>query len=82
MQTLTHVLKLCSVILQFLGIFYMARLHVTRLAFIFPRLTKFQEQKILSGCFKFDNLNLRLVEGIEIIKATAQIFDETGIAAL
>ena len=71
MQTLTHTLKLCSVILRFLGIFDMAKLYVIRWAFIFPRLTKFQENKILSGCFKFKNLNLGLAEAIEILKTTA-----------
>ena len=45
MQILTHVLKVCSVILQFLGIFDMARLYVIRLAFIFPRLTKIQKKE-------------------------------------
>ena len=59
MQNLTLVLKLCSVILQFLGIFVIARLYVICLAFIFPSFTKLQEMKILSGCFKFDDLNLK-----------------------
>ena len=81
MQTLTHVLKLCSVILQFLGIFDMARLYVIHWAFIFPRHTKFQEKKILSGCFKFHDLNLGLAEAIEILKATAQKFGKSEIAA-
>ena len=47
MQTLTHALKLCSVILQFIGIVDIARLYVIRLAFIFRRLTKIQNKKIL-----------------------------------
>ena len=68
---LIYVLKLCSVILQFLGIFDMVRLMFNYLgAFIFPSLTKFQEKKILSECFKFGNLNLGLAEAIEIPKAT------------
>ena len=33
----------------YLGIYDMARIYVIRLAFIFARLTKFQEKKILSG---------------------------------
>ena len=80
-QTLTHVLKLCGVILQFLGIFDMARLYVIRWAFIFPCLTKFQYEQFLSGCFKFDDLNLGLAEAIEILKATAQKLGKSGIAA-
>ena len=41
-------------ILQFLDIFYMSRLICNFLrAFIFPRLNKFQEKKILSECFYF-----------------------------
>ena len=79
MQILTLVLKLCSAILQFLGIFDMARLYVIRWAFIFPRLTKFQEEQFLSGCFKFDDLNLGLAEAIEILKATAQKFGKSGL---
>ena len=81
MQTLTHVLRLCSVILQFLGIFDMTRLYVIRWAFIFPSLAKSQEKKVLSGCFKFDNLNLGLAEVIEILKAAAQKFGGLEIAA-
>ena len=50
------------------------RLHVIRWAIIFPHLTKYQENKILSVCFKFDNLNLGLGEAIEILKVTAQKF--------
>ena len=79
MQILTLVLKLCSAILQFLGIFDMARLYVIRWAFIFPRLTKFQEKKILSGCFKLDDLNLGLAEAIEILKTTARKFGKSGL---
>ena len=68
MQSLTHVLKLSSVILQFIGIFDMVRLYVSRWAFIFWRLTKLQEKKILSGCFKF--------------KATDQKFRKSGLLFL
>ena len=79
---MTHVLKLCSVILQFLDIFDMARLICNSLrAFISPRLIKFQENKILSWCFKFDDLNLQLTDAIEILKATAQCFGKSEIAA-
>ena len=46
-----------------------------------PRLTKFQEKKILSWCFKFDDLNLELAEAIEILKATAQRFGKSEIVA-
>ena len=80
MQILTHVLKLYSVILQFLGIFDMARVISNSLrAFILPGLTKFQEKKIISR-FKFDDLNLELAEAIEILKATAQRFGKSEIA--
>ena len=68
-------------ILQFLSIFHMARLYVIRRASIFPRLTKFQEKKILPGCFKFEDLNLGLAGAIEILKATAKKFGKSGIAA-
>ena len=78
MQILTLLLKFCSAILQFLGIFDIARLYVIRWAFIFPRLTKFQEKKILSGCFKLVDLNLGLAEAIEILKTTAQKFGKSG----
>ena len=68
-------------IFQFLGIFDMARFICNLLrAFILPRLTKFQEKKILSWCFKFDDLSLELVEAIEILKATAQRFSKSEIA--
>ena len=77
-----HVLKLYSVILQFLGIFDMARLICNLLrAFISPRLIKFQENKILSWRFKFDDLNLELAKAIEILKATAECFGKSEIAA-
>ena len=59
----------------------MARLYVIRWAFIFLRLTKFQEKKIPSRCFKFDDLNIELAEAIEILKATAQRFGKSEIAA-
>ena len=82
MQILTHVLKLCRAILKFLSVFDMTRLICNLLkAFILSRLTKFQEKKILSWCFKFDDLNLELVEAIEILKATAQRFGKSEIAA-
>ena len=82
MQIFTYVLKLCSVILQFLGIFDLARLICDSLrTFILLSLTKFQEKKILSGCFKFDDLNLELTEVIEILKATAQRFGKSETAA-
>ena len=67
-------------ILQFLGIFDMARLICNSLrAFISSRLIKFQENKILSWCFKFDDLNLELAEAIEILKATAKCFGKSEI---
>ena len=51
----------------------MARLICNSLrAFISPRLIQFQEKKILSWCFKFDDLNLKLAEAIRILKETAQ----------
>ena len=50
-------------------------------AFISPRLIKFQENKVLSWCFKFGDLNLELAEAIEILKATAQCFGKSEIAA-
>ena len=82
MQILTHVLKLCSVILQFLGIFDMARLICNLLrAFILPRLTKFQEKKSYHGVLSFSDLNLQLAEEIEILKVTAQPFGKSDIAA-
>ena len=81
MQILTHVLKLYSVILQFLGIFDLARVICNSLrAFILPGLTKFQENKIIPR-FKFDDLNLELAEAIKILKATAQRFGKSEIAA-
>ena len=74
MQILTHALKFCSVILQFLSIFDMARLICNSpRAFILPHLTKFQEKKILSWCFKFDDLNLELVEAIEILNVSVNL---------
>ena len=79
---MTHALKLCSEILKFLGIFDMARLIRNSMrAFISPRLVKFQENKIRSWCFKFDDLNLELEEAIEILKATAQSFGKSEISA-
>ena len=82
MQIFTYVLKLCSVILQFLGIFDLARLICDSLrTFILLSLTEFQEKKILSGCFKFGDLNLKLTEVIEILKATAQRFGKSETAA-
>ena len=82
MQIFTYVLKLCSVILQFLGIFDLARLICNSLrTFILPSLTKFQEKKILSGCFKFDDLNFKLAEVIEILKAIAEHFGKSETAA-
>ena len=81
MKILTYVLKLCSVTLQFLCIFDMARLICNLLrAFLLPRLTKFQEKKILSWSFKFDDVNLELAEVIEILKATAQRLGKSEIA--
>ena len=59
----------------------MTRLYIIRWAFIFPCITKFQEKKILSGCFKFDDLNLAQAEAMEILKATAQSFGKSEIAA-
>ena len=50
-------------------------------AFISPRLIKFQENKILSWCFKLDDLNLEPAEAIEILKAAAQCFGKSEIAA-
>ena len=79
---MSHVLKLCSVILQFLGIFDMIRLICNSMrAFISPHLIKFQEKKILSWCFKFGDLNLELAETIEILKVTAQCIRKSEIAA-
>ena len=81
MQILTHLLKLCSMILQFLVIFDMARVICNSLrVLILPGLTKFQKNKVISS-FKFDNLNLKLAEAIEILKATAQRFSKSEIAA-
>ena len=78
---MTHVLKLCSNILQFLGIFDMARLIYNSLrTFISPRLIKFQEKKILSWCFKFDDLNLELTE--VLLKATGQRFGKSQIETM
>ena len=69
-------------ILQFLSIFDMARLIYNSLrAFILSRLIKFQENKILSWCLKFDDLYLELAEAIEILKATAKCFGKSEIAA-
>ena len=60
----------------------MARLicHSMR-AFISSRLIKLQENKIPSWCFKFDDLNLGLAKAFEILKATAQCFGKSEIAA-
>ena len=70
-----------SVILQFLGIFDLARVICNSLrAFILPGLTKFQENKIIPS-FKFDDLNLELAEAINILKATTQRSGESEIAA-
>ena len=81
MQILTHVLKLYSVILQFRGVFDLARVIFNSLkAFILPGLTKFPENKIIPR-FKFDDLNLELAEAIKILKATAQRFGISEIAA-
>ena len=81
MQIFAYVLKPYSVILQFLGIFNLAKLICISLrTFILPSFTKFQEKKILSGCFKFDDLNLELAEVIEILKATAQHFGKSETA--
>ena len=69
-------------ILQFLGIFDMARLICNSMrAFILPPLSKFQEKNILSWCFKVDDLNLELTEAIGILQATAQSFGKSEIAA-
>ena len=62
MQTLTHVLSLCSVILEFLGIFDNMldyRLDVTRWAITFPRFPKYQQKKILFWQL-FDNFDKSL----------------------
>ena len=85
MKISAHVLKLCSVILQFFGVLFfffdMARLICNSLrTFILSSLTKFQEKKILSGCFRFNNLNLELAEAIKILKATTQCFGISKIA--
>ena len=45
MRNLMHLLKICSMVLSFLGIFDMARLYVVFWALMFPRFTKFQEKK-------------------------------------
>ena len=75
-------LKHCSVILQFLGVFDMARLICNSLrAFILPRLIKFQEKENpIMVFFKFDDLNLELAETIKILKATAQCFGKSETA--
>ena len=82
MQIFTYVLKLCSVILQFLGIFDLARLICNSMRIlILLNFTKIQEKKILQGCLKFDDLNLELVKVIEILKATDQRFSKSENAA-
>ena len=81
MQILTHVLKLYSVILQFLSIFDLARVICNSLrAFILLGLTKFQENKIIPPV-KCDDLNIELTEVIKIFKATAQRFGKSEISA-
>ena len=81
MRILTHELKLYNVILEFISIFDMAiEICNSLIAFILPGLTKFQDKKTISR-FKFDNLNLELVEATKIPKATAQRFCKSEIAA-